>query len=355
MSRFVPVCRAPLGAILVCVLLGGVAFVRPPSGHAAAQAPPPAATAAAANEFNDSHFHLTNYIQQGIDVRDVPADHGHARRPLDAVRHSAAAAVVVRATPATSRRPTTCRATRRSTTTRSPTPTSRCVYRVADAGGAGALRSDDHRLQPGRHVRASITSAACCTTFPGVFTGIGEFSIHKEFVSSKIAGETASLTNPALDRILDFAAEVGPRRDPPQRHRHAVREAGRRAGLPDADEGAAQAASERRRSSGRTSASAASSIPVQVSAEAAERNPDAHRDRRGDARPIPTLAPRELRHLVGRGREVRRRVAGVDRAGRGDAQHAIPTGSCSAPTRSRRPGRRRTSRCSTCGRRSGGS
>ena len=46
-------------------------------------------------------------------------------------------------------------------------------------------------------------------TFPGVFTGIGEFSIHKEFVSAKISGETASLTNPALDRILDFAAEAG--------------------------------------------------------------------------------------------------------------------------------------------------
>jgi len=46
-------------------------------------------------------------------------------------------------------------------------------------------------------------------TFPGVFTGIGEFTIHKEFVSAKISGETASLTNPALDRILDFAAEVG--------------------------------------------------------------------------------------------------------------------------------------------------
>ncbi len=46
-------------------------------------------------------------------------------------------------------------------------------------------------------------------TFPGVFTGIGEFSIHKEFVSAKISGETASLTNPALDRILDFAAETG--------------------------------------------------------------------------------------------------------------------------------------------------
>jgi predicted TIM-barrel fold metal-dependent hydrolase len=46
-------------------------------------------------------------------------------------------------------------------------------------------------------------------TFPGVFTGIGEFSIHKEFVSAKVSGETASLTNPALDRILDFAAETG--------------------------------------------------------------------------------------------------------------------------------------------------
>jgi predicted TIM-barrel fold metal-dependent hydrolase len=46
-------------------------------------------------------------------------------------------------------------------------------------------------------------------TFPGVFSGIGEFTIHKEFVSAKIAGEVASLQDPALDRILDFAAEVG--------------------------------------------------------------------------------------------------------------------------------------------------
>src|SRR5467141_3882808 len=46
-------------------------------------------------------------------------------------------------------------------------------------------------------------------TFPGVFSGIGEFTIHKEFVSAKVAGETASLQNPALDKILDFAAEVG--------------------------------------------------------------------------------------------------------------------------------------------------
>jgi len=46
-------------------------------------------------------------------------------------------------------------------------------------------------------------------TFPGVFSGIGEFTVHKEFVSAKIAGEVASLQDPALDRILDFAGEVG--------------------------------------------------------------------------------------------------------------------------------------------------
>jgi predicted TIM-barrel fold metal-dependent hydrolase len=46
-------------------------------------------------------------------------------------------------------------------------------------------------------------------TFPGVFSGIGEFTIHKEFVSPKVAGTTASLTDPALDSILSFAGEAG--------------------------------------------------------------------------------------------------------------------------------------------------
>lgn len=45
--------------------------------------------------------------------------------------------------------------------------------------------------------------------FPGVFSGIGEFSVHKEFVSSKVTGHTASLNNPALDRILEAVAEIG--------------------------------------------------------------------------------------------------------------------------------------------------
>ena len=47
------------------------------------------------------------------------------------------------------------------------------------------------------------------STFPGVFSGIGEFSVHKEFVSAKVAGHAASLRNPALDRILAAAAEIG--------------------------------------------------------------------------------------------------------------------------------------------------
>ncbi|MBF0194513.1 MAG: amidohydrolase [Magnetococcales bacterium] len=46
-------------------------------------------------------------------------------------------------------------------------------------------------------------------TFPGVFTGIGEFSIHKEFVSSKIAGHTASVNNRAFHEILKQASEIG--------------------------------------------------------------------------------------------------------------------------------------------------
>src|SRR5260370_30214691 len=53
------------------------------------------------------------------------------------------------------------------------------------------------------HIRRALQ------TFPGVFSGIGEFTIHKEFVSSKIAGDTADLQNRALDRILDFSREVG--------------------------------------------------------------------------------------------------------------------------------------------------
>ncbi len=46
-------------------------------------------------------------------------------------------------------------------------------------------------------------------TFPGVYTGIGAFNVHEEFVSATIAGSVASLLDPALDSILAFAGSVG--------------------------------------------------------------------------------------------------------------------------------------------------
>ena len=49
----------------------------------------------------------------------------------------------------------------------------------------------------------------CSKLFQVCSPGIGEFTIHKEFVSAKIPGEVASLQNPALDRLFDFAAQVG--------------------------------------------------------------------------------------------------------------------------------------------------
>jgi len=45
--------------------------------------------------------------------------------------------------------------------------------------------------------------------YPGVFSGIGEFTIHKEFVGEKTRPGPASLMDPALDSILSFAGEAG--------------------------------------------------------------------------------------------------------------------------------------------------
>jgi hypothetical protein len=161
----------------------------------------------AANEFNDSHFHLTNYIQQGIDVRKfleimgtrvgrstlfgiplqqhwsyansgdfAPTYYLHTDAPLYYYSFTDAyIASAYRALP----------------------PEQRARF---DPMITGFNPADMYGVD---HIRRVLQ------TFPGVFTGIGEFSIHKEFVSAKIPGETASLTNPALDRILDFAAEVG--------------------------------------------------------------------------------------------------------------------------------------------------
>jgi len=160
-----------------------------------------------ANEFNDSHFHLTNYVQQGIDVPAFLGIMGSrvARSTLFGI-------------------PLQQQWSYANSGDYAPTyylqsDAPLYYYSFTDAYIAGAYL----KLTPAQRARfdpmitgfnpADMYGAdhirRVLTTFPGVFTGIGEFSIHKEFVSAKIPGETASLTNPALDRILDFAAEAG--------------------------------------------------------------------------------------------------------------------------------------------------
>jgi len=167
----------------------------------------PSAQATADNEFYDSHFHLTNYIQQGISVRQflqimgtrvgrstlfgiplqqqwsyansgdfAPKYYLETDAPL--YYYSFTDAYIAKQY-------------------ESLTPDERARF---DPMITGFNPADMYAAD---HIRRVLQ------TFPGVFTGIGEFSIHKEFVSAKISGETASLTNPALDRILDFAAEAG--------------------------------------------------------------------------------------------------------------------------------------------------
>jgi hypothetical protein len=88
--------------------------------------------------------------------------------------------------------------------------------------------------------------------YPGVFSGIGEFTIHKEFVSSKVAGNPPASPNPALDRILDFRRRIGPAgADPHSDLDMPFAKPDAEPGLPHADEGAAARALRRRRSSGR--------------------------------------------------------------------------------------------------------
>jgi len=158
-------------------------------------------------ELNDSHFHLTNYIQKGTDIHDFLTIMGTkvGRVALFGI-------------------PLQQQWSYQNSGDFAPTyylqtDAPLYYYSFTDAYIAMAYRSlskeQQARLDPmitgfnpadmyaADHIRRVLQ------TFPGVFTGIGEFSIHKEFVSSKVAGEGASLLNPALDRILDLAGEVG--------------------------------------------------------------------------------------------------------------------------------------------------
>ena len=157
--------------------------------------------------FNDSHFHLTNYIQEGDDIHDFLKIMG------DKVGRVALFGI-----------PLQQQWSYRVDEDRAPTyylnsDAPLYYYSFTDAWIATAYKSlskeEQARFDPmitgfnptdmyaADHIRRVLKA------FPGVFTGIGEFSIHKEFVSAKISGEVASLQDKALDRLIDFATEVG--------------------------------------------------------------------------------------------------------------------------------------------------
>jgi Amidohydrolase len=156
---------------------------------------------------NDSHFHLTNYIQEGIDINKFLEVMG------DKVGRVALFGI-----------PLQQQWSYGNTGDFAPsyylaTDAPLYYYSFTDAYIAMVYRSlkpeQQQRFDPmitgfnPADMYAADHIKRVLKVFPGVFTGIGEFTIHKEFVSSKVSGETASLTNPALDRILDFAAESG--------------------------------------------------------------------------------------------------------------------------------------------------
>ena len=158
-------------------------------------------------ELNDVHFHLTNYIQEGTDIHDFLKIMG--------TKVGRVALFGIPLQQEWSYQNSGDFAPTYYLQTDAPL----YYYSFTDAYIAMAYKSlskeEQARFDPmitgfnpadmyaADHIRRVLQ------TFPGVFSGIGEFTIHKEFVSAKVAGETASLTNPALDRILDFAAEVG--------------------------------------------------------------------------------------------------------------------------------------------------
>ena len=182
----------------ICTILAIAAAAT--ASPARAEVPPDAA-------FHDSHFHLTNYIQEGTDIRDFLAIMG------DKTGRVALFGIPLQQT-----------WSYENTGDFAPTyylqsDAPLYYYSFTDAYIAQAYLSlspaERERFDPmitgfnpadmyaADHIRRVLQ------TFPGVFSGIGEFTIHKEFVSAKVAGDTASLIDPALDRILDFAAETG--------------------------------------------------------------------------------------------------------------------------------------------------
>ncbi len=159
------------------------------------------------HELHDSHFHLTNYVQEGTDI------HRFLEIMGDKVGRVALFGI-----------PLQQMWSYENSQDFAPTyylhsDAPLYYYSFTDAWIASAYRSlnkaDQARFDPmitgfnPADMYAADHIKRVLQTFPGVFSGIGEFTIHKEFVSAKVAGGEPSLANRALDRIFDFAGETG--------------------------------------------------------------------------------------------------------------------------------------------------
>ncbi len=162
---------------------------------------------AAEVDFHDAHFHIANYVQRGIGLEDFLQIMGGkvGRVSLFGI-------------------PLQQKWDYFESGKRAPdyyllSDSALYYYSFVDAMVAEAYRGlsprDQRRFDPmitgfnPTDMYATDHIRRVLKLYPGVFSGIGEFSIHKEFVSSKVLGHTASLRNPALKKILKFAGEVG--------------------------------------------------------------------------------------------------------------------------------------------------
>ena len=194
---------------------------------AAGQSRPLAADAGAAaqprrhaDQFNDSHFHLTNYIQEGTDVRNSSRSWGRGSggRRCSAFR---------------------CSRRGRYGNTGDFAPTYylqtdaplyyysftdafiAMAYRSLPPAAAGALRPDDHRVQSGRHVCRRSHPARADDVPRRV---LRHRRVHHPQGVRLVEGrrrdgepdQSRARPNPGFRR----RGRAG--RDPPQRHRHAV-------------------------------------------------------------------------------------------------------------------------------------
>jgi predicted TIM-barrel fold metal-dependent hydrolase len=156
---------------------------------------------------NDAHFHLTNYIQRGLSLQQFLKIMG------DSVGRVAVFGI-----------PLQQQWQWRLSGAGAPTyylhtDAPLYYYSFTDAVIAMEYRSlsprDQARFDPmitgfnptdmyaADHIRRVLR------IFPGVFSGIGEFTVHKEFVSEKAQPGPASLLDPALDSVLAVAGEIG--------------------------------------------------------------------------------------------------------------------------------------------------